>query len=120
MSVDKPESASVTVLSRRAVERVAASRPDGYVADVLAVSVAVGADSLLMPAAEYERLKRKYAARRGLGDLVAAGLGAVGITEARVSRLLGRRCKCRQRADALNRLGQRALDAVRSLTAKRG
>lgn len=38
----------------------------------------------------------------GLGDVVAAGLEAVGITKARVSRWLGRPCRCRQRQAALN------------------
>lgn len=42
---------------------------------------------------------------RGLGDLVKAGLSAVGITEERVSKLLGRPCGCRKRAEYLNRLG---------------
>lgn len=41
----------------------------------------------------------------GLGDLVKSGLSAVGITEERVSKLLGRPCGCGARAEALNRLG---------------
>ena len=43
----------------------------------------------------------------GLGDRIAAGLAAVGITEARVSRLVGRPCGCKARRAALNRLGRR-------------
>lgn len=42
---------------------------------------------------------------RGLGDMVKAGLSAVGITEDRVSKLIGRPCGCGARAEALNRLG---------------
>jgi hypothetical protein len=43
--------------------------------------------------------------RPGLGDLVKSGLSAVGITEERVSKLIGRPCGCGARAEALNRLG---------------
>lgn len=41
----------------------------------------------------------------GLGDLVKAGLSAVGITEQRVSKALGRPCGCGKRAAKLNELG---------------
>jgi hypothetical protein len=43
----------------------------------------------------------------GLGDLVATGLAAVGITEERVSRLIGRPCGCPERKRRLNEFGQR-------------
>lgn len=43
--------------------------------------------------------------RPGLGDLVKAGLTAVGITEERVSRAIGRPCGCGERAAKLNKLG---------------
>jgi hypothetical protein len=47
-------------------------------------------------------------AKRGLGDMVAAGLSAVGITPERVSRALGvKDCGCNGRAEALNALGRR-------------
>lgn len=46
-------------------------------------------------------------APRGLGDMVAAGLSAAGITKERVSRLLGKPCGCKKRQDALNKLGKR-------------
>jgi hypothetical protein len=42
----------------------------------------------------------------GLGDYVAAGLEKLGITKQRVSRLLGRPCKCRERQRRLNELGR--------------
>jgi hypothetical protein len=44
---------------------------------------------------------------RGLGDYVAAGLAAVGITPERVSKVLGRPCGCKERAAKLNALGRR-------------
>lgn len=43
----------------------------------------------------------------GLGDMVKAGLSAIGITEERVSKALGRPCGCSKRAEALNELGRR-------------
>jgi hypothetical protein len=49
----------------------------------------------------------------GLGDLVAAGLSAVGITEERVQRLANavgvKDCGCAKRKAALNRLSDRLL-----------
>ena len=45
--------------------------------------------------------------RRGLGDMVKAGLSAIGITEERVSKAIGRPCGCGQRAEALNELGRK-------------
>lgn len=44
----------------------------------------------------------------GLGDIVAAGLSAVGITPERVSKALGvKDCGCKRRAEALNRISRR-------------
>lgn len=43
----------------------------------------------------------------GLGDIVAAGLSAVGITKERVSRLVGGDCGCAKRQEALNKLGHK-------------
>ena len=58
-----------------------------------------------------ELLRERYAdappARPGLGDMVSAGLAAVGITPERVSRVLGRPCGCKERAATLNELGRR-------------
>lgn len=45
--------------------------------------------------------------RPGLGDAVAAGLNAVGITKARVTRLLGKPCKCLERQQRLNEMSHR-------------
>lgn len=43
----------------------------------------------------------------GLGDMVKAGLSALGITEERVSKALGRPCGCGRRREALNALGRK-------------
>lgn len=46
--------------------------------------------------------------KHGLGDMVAAGLSAVGITPDRVSAALGvKDCGCKKRQEALNALGRR-------------
>lgn len=45
--------------------------------------------------------------RPGLGDRVAAGLSAVGITKERVSALVGRDCGCQERQELLNHVGYR-------------
>ena len=57
-------------------------------------------------AAIAEKHKRPGA---GLGDMVKAGLSAVGITEDRVSKVIGRPCGCGQRAAKLNELGHKYL-----------
>lgn len=46
-------------------------------------------------------------AEPGLGELVAAGLAAVGITPERVSRVLGRPCGCEERKRRLTAFGHR-------------
>ena len=46
-------------------------------------------------------------AKPGLGDMVKAGLSAIGITEERVSKAIGRPCGCSKRAEALNALGRK-------------
>jgi hypothetical protein len=46
-------------------------------------------------------------ARTGLGDIVKAGLSAIGITEERVSQAIGRPCGCSKRAEALNEIGRK-------------
>jgi len=49
----------------------------------------------------------KPRARPGLGDMVKAGLSAVGITEERVSKAIGRPCGCSKRAEQLNAIGRK-------------
>jgi len=46
-------------------------------------------------------------AKPGLGDMVAAGLSAIGITKERVSALAGGDCGCSKRQEALNELGRK-------------
>lgn len=46
-------------------------------------------------------------ARPGLGDMVKAGLSAIGITEERVTKAIGRECGCSKRAEKLNALGRK-------------
>lgn len=43
----------------------------------------------------------------GLGDMVKGALSAIGITEERVSKAIGRPCGCGKRAEALNKLGHK-------------
>ncbi len=46
-------------------------------------------------------------AKPGLGDMVAAGLSAIGITKERVSKAVGGDCGCKKRQEALNALGRK-------------
>ena len=46
-------------------------------------------------------------ARPGLGDIVASGLSAIGITKERVSKAVGGDCGCQKRQEALNAIGRR-------------
>ena len=46
-------------------------------------------------------------AKPGLGDMVAAGLSAIGITKERVSRAVGGNCGCSKRQEKLNELGRK-------------
>lgn len=45
--------------------------------------------------------------KRGLGDIVKAGLSAIGITEERVSKAIGKPCGCGARAEKLNEIGRK-------------
>lgn len=47
--------------------------------------------------------------KMGLGDMVAAGLSAVGITKERVSAVVGGDCGCQQRQEAINEWGKKNL-----------
>lgn len=47
--------------------------------------------------------------RLGLGDRVADGLSAIGVTKERVSKLVGKDCGCKKRQQWLNQFGQRYL-----------
>lgn len=45
----------------------------------------------------------------GLGDMVKGALSAIGITEERVSKAIGRPCGCGKRAEKLNEWGKKNL-----------
>lgn len=56
--------------------------------------------------------------RIGLGDVVAAGLAAVGVTPQLVERVTGRKgCGCKQRQQRLNEAGWAVQRAVREIVA---
>ena len=56
----------------------------------------------------YPRTPRPgYTPPMGLGDMVKASLAAFGITEERVSKVIGKPCGCSKRAEALNELGRK-------------
>jgi len=61
-----------------------------------------------------EHYRREYG-DLGLGDYVALFLSYFGITKDRFQKLLGRPCKCGQRQEQLNRLGDRILSYVQRL-----
>lgn len=44
---------------------------------------------------------------KGLGDYVATGLSAVGITPEKVSKVIGKPCGCNKRKERLNKLGKK-------------
>lgn len=70
--------------------------------DVLACIVAEDGDTLTVD----ERHPAYPRARLGLGDMVAAGLSAVGVTKERVSAAIGRPCNCPELQAWLNRVGE--------------
>ena len=57
--------------------------------------------------ARLERIRSRLKKKLGLGDIVKAGLSAIGITEQRVSRAIGKPCGCGKRAEKLNELGRK-------------
>lgn len=59
-----------------------------------------------------ERVKSRIQASKkksplGLGGMIKAGLSAIGITEQRVSKAIGRPCGCGKRAEKLDELGRK-------------
>lgn len=82
-------------------------RERGYAfADVLPCVVSRDGDTLVVDET-HPAYPRK---RAGLGDMVAAGLSAVGITPERVSKALGKPCGCAERKRRLNELGRKVQD----------
>lgn len=88
----------------------AADRPHGYADAVFAAAAADDETFVYLRRAAYDELRRRYS-RRGLGDMVASGLAAVGITKERaqaVASAVGvKDCGCKKRQQALNELGRR-------------
>jgi len=85
---------------------------------VVAAASAIDGGEVVLTEDAYEAIRAAYG-RRGLGDAVAAGLSAIGITEGRVARITGRPCNCQHRIESLNRVGESLVAAVRG-TANRG
>lgn len=73
----------------------------------------VSADEIVIALDAFYAIERQYnqappAPQRGLGDWVELFLRFFGITEARVKKLVGGSCGCRNRKLKLNRLGRAA------------
>ena len=82
-------------------------RERGYtLAEVQACIVSEDGDTITVDETHQAYPSRR---KRGLGDMVAAGLSAVGITKERVSKALGRPCGCGKRQQAMNEWGSRVL-----------
>lgn len=83
-------------------------RQRGYtLAEVSACIVSRQGDRIIVDETHAAYPKTDRPRGTGLGDMVAAGLAAVGITKERVSKALGRPCGCGKRQEALNKLGRR-------------
>ena len=54
-------------------------------------------------------LKQRLNKKPGLGDYVAKGLSAIGITKERVSKVTGKPCRCGERQKAMNKWGEKWL-----------
>ena len=65
-----------------------------------------------------ENHKKYPHAKKYLGDKIADGLAALGITPQRVSKLMGGDCGCNKRKEKLNELHKKALNLMRSKNAK--
>lgn len=83
-------------------------RQRGYaLAEVSACIVSRDGDRIVVDEAHAAYPKTHKPRGAGLGDMVAAGLSAVGITPERVSAVTGKPCGCKKRQEALNALGRR-------------
>lgn len=90
-------------MRRRSFDRLAENR--GHDASAAAASITADhGDGWVEVDTEHPAYPR---ARPGLGDMVKAGLSAIGITEERVSAVIGRPCGCSERAEKLNELGRK-------------
>ena len=97
------------------LQESARARPSGYVDDVLGRAIRVTKTHVFLEDEEYDALKEKYRTGRtgtelkklGLGGMIKAGLSAIGITEERVSKAIGKPCGCSKRAEKLDELGRK-------------
>lgn len=90
------------VVARAIFDSTCVSR--GYLPDEVAACIVQDSGSTLLVDETHAAYPR---ARPGLGDMVAAGLSAIGITKERVSALAGGDCGCSKRQEALNELGRK-------------
>jgi len=80
---------------------------NGVVEESLAGCVTRRTSSAVFVDSQHPDCPAWLVAPKGLGDITAETLTAVGITKQRVSRMLGRPCKCPKRQQALNELGRK-------------
>jgi hypothetical protein len=76
--------------------------PDAPAADLADYAMLIAEKAAAMPGVMLHP-------RPGLGDIVAHGLGVVGVTKERVSRVIGRPCRCSDRQKVLNEIGRKYL-----------
>ena len=88
---------------RRAFDRIVISRGRDATSAAACITADYG-DGWVEVDTEHSAYPR---AKPGLGDMVASGLSAIGITKERVSKLAGGDCGCAKRQAALNELGRR-------------
>jgi hypothetical protein len=63
------------------------------------------ADQKIIASVQERILAAKARKPLGLGGMIKAGLSAIGITEERVSKAIGKPCGCGKRAEKLDKLG---------------
>jgi hypothetical protein len=90
-------------MRRRSFDRIVVSRGHDGAAAAACITTDYG-DGWVEIDTEHPAYPR---AKPGLGDMVAAGLSAIGITKERVSKLAGGDCGCAKRQAALNELGRK-------------
>ena len=90
------------VVTREIFDSTCLSR--GYLPDEVSACIVQDSGSTLLVDETHAAYPR---ARPGLGDMVKAGLSAIGITEERVTKAIGRECGCSKRAEKLNELGRK-------------
>lgn len=90
----------VRYLERRCEER-------GYSWDFIQPCIVEIAGDYVVVDETHQAYPRRRPKKPGLGDMVKAGLSAIGITPERVSAVTGKPCGCKKRQAKLNSLGRR-------------